>query len=81
MLEDWSYDEIESGRPETLVKAIERIEKLEKQLNLAKLYLKKYADEDSWIAATDAEWDTQDIFLDGCGYYPAQKALQEIDEC
>lgn len=35
MLQDWSYDEEESGRSETLVKAIERIEVLEKKLEIA----------------------------------------------
>ena len=35
MLQDWGYDEEESGRSETLVKAIEKIEVLEKKLEIA----------------------------------------------
>lgn len=35
MLEENTYDEIPSGRVDTLVKAIERIERLEKQLKIA----------------------------------------------
>lgn len=35
MLEDWSYQDIESGRSETLVKALDKIEILEKKLEIA----------------------------------------------
>ena len=36
MLKDYTYEEQESGRSETLVQSIEKIERLEKQLNIAK---------------------------------------------
>ena len=35
MLEEWNYTESESGRSETLIKAIEKIEILEKKLAIA----------------------------------------------
>lgn len=35
MLEENTYDEIPSGRVDTLVQAIERIERLEKQVEIA----------------------------------------------
>ena len=35
MLQDYTYEEQESGRSETLVQALERCERLEKQLNIA----------------------------------------------
>ena len=35
MLQDYTYEEQESGRSETLVRALERCERLEKQLNIA----------------------------------------------
>lgn len=38
-LEENTYDEIPSGRVDTLVQAIERIERLEKQLKIADSYL------------------------------------------
>lgn len=42
MLEEYTYQEQTSGRTDTLVKAIERIEKLEKQLAIAVEVLKYY---------------------------------------
>ena len=42
MLEEYTYDEIPSGRTDTLVKALEKIEKLEKQLAIAVEILKYY---------------------------------------
>ena len=35
MLEEYTYEEVPSGRTDTLVKALEKIEKLEKQLAIA----------------------------------------------
>lgn len=42
MLEEYTYNEIPSGRTDTLVKAIEKIEKLEKQLAIAVKVLEHY---------------------------------------
>ena len=36
MLQDYTYEEQESGRTDTLIQALERCERLEKQLNIAK---------------------------------------------
>lgn len=35
MLEEYTYEEVPSGRTDTLVKALEKIETLEKQLEIA----------------------------------------------
>ena len=35
MLQDYTYEEQESGRTDTLIQALEKIERLEKQLNIA----------------------------------------------
>lgn len=79
MLEEWSYDETESGRSETLIKAIEKIELLEKKLNLAIFTLKRYADEDNWDGPDEMhqEWFI-DSPLDG-GFKYAQKTLETIE--
>lgn len=42
MLEEYTYNEIPSGRTDTLVKALEKIEKLEKQLAIAVEVLEYY---------------------------------------
>ena len=42
MLEEYTYDEKQSGRTDTLGKALEKIEKLEKQLAIAVDVLKYY---------------------------------------
>lgn len=44
-LEENTYDEISSGRVDTLVQAVDRIERLEKQLEVAKdalIYAKEF---------------------------------------
>lgn len=41
-LEENTYDEIPSGRTDTLVKALDRCERLEKQLKIAVEALKNY---------------------------------------
>ena len=79
MLEEYSYTEKESGRSETLVKAIDKIELLEKKLNLAIFTLKRYADEDNWDGPDEMhqEWFT-DSPLDG-GFKYAQETLKTIE--
>lgn len=42
MLEEYTYNEIPSGRTDTLVKALDKIEKLEKQLAIAVEVLRYY---------------------------------------
>lgn len=80
MLEENTYDEIPSGRVDTLVKAIERIERLEKQLEVAIKAL-KYIYDDTKKGHTQC---------DACGYCSscetcinadwAEKALQQIKD-
>ena len=56
MLEENTYDEIPSGRVDTLVKAIERIERLEKQLKIAVEALKNLTNSDNWsVEQVDGE--------------------------
>ena len=42
MLQDYTYEEQESGRTDTLIQALEKIERLEKQLNIAIMALEFY---------------------------------------
>lgn len=79
MLQDWGYEEEESGRTETLVQALDKIELLEKKLNLAIFTLKRYADEDNWDGPDEMhqEWFT-DSRLDG-GFKYAQEAIETIE--
>ena len=41
MLQDYTYEEQESGRTDTLIQALEKIERLEKQLNIVAQHHKK----------------------------------------
>lgn len=80
MLEELSYDETESGRSETLIMAIEKIEKLEKKLNIALSCLKEYADEENnWVGHGDS---SADIWCGSGinGFDSAQTALKEIED-
>lgn len=80
MLDKYNYTEQGSGRVDTLVQAIERIERLEKQLEVAKEAL-KYIYDDTKKGHTQC---------DACGYCSscetcinadwAEKALQQIKE-
>lgn len=73
MLEPYNYSEQESGRSDTLVKAIERIEKLEKQLEVAVKALKTYADERTWYCC----FKNQCAYVDG---FEANEAIAKIKE-
>ena len=55
-LEENTYDEIPSGRTETLVQALDRCERLEKQLKIAAEALKELTNSDNWeIEQVDGE--------------------------
>lgn len=43
MLEEYTYEEQESGRTDTLIQALEKIERLEKQLDTAETILRELA--------------------------------------
>ena len=47
-LEEYSYEEVESGRSETLVKALEKIERLEAGLNKALFVIQEIIDADMY---------------------------------
>lgn len=56
MLKDYTYEEQDSGRVDTLVQAIERIERLEKQLEIAVKALKDLTNSDNWsVEQVDGE--------------------------
>ena len=72
-MEEFSYEEPKSGRIETLVEALDKCEKLEKQLKIAVEALKTYADERTWDCC----------IKNRCAYvtsYEADQALKQIKE-
>jgi len=56
MLDEYNYTETESGRSETLVKAIERIEVLERKLNIAMDTLHEILNDDLYNTDEDAAY-------------------------
>lgn len=84
MSDKYCDEEEENGRVETLVKTIDRIELLEKQLAIAIKALDEYADRENWYNIYDQ--DTLDVcplsradrWKNEYGYKPAQKALEKI---
>lgn len=82
MLDDYTYEEVESGRVETLVQAIDKIEILEKQLKIAVEALEYYDNKDNYdrhhqVVNGSNEWDSN-VMID-CGT-KAEQALQKIKE-
>ena len=82
MLDKYNYNDEPSGRVDTLAMALDKCERLERQLKIAVEALKEYAEEDNWE-------DCHAGFLDnpidyGCygyyGYQQAQEALLKIKE-
>lgn len=86
-IEPYNYNDEPSGRSETLIQALEKIERLEKQLKIAVEALGKYANKDNWqnhytIDLNDWELELK-VFDDGevnDGEFYAQEALQQIKE-
>lgn len=76
-----SADELnEQGRQsEVLIKALEKCEKLEKQLKIAVDCLKKYANENSWSDYEEGDVIYFDCIFKSLGYDLAQKALKKIE--
>ena len=79
-IEPYNYNDEPSGRSETLVQALEKIERLEKQLDIAKTYLKDIADSVDMYFDKDGRSlsFTQDVVM-GCGL-SANQALHDIKE-
>ena len=76
----------EQGRQsEVLVSAIERCERLEKQLFVATCALKNYANEMNWFNfyeedGDDSEEHIEALYFADYGYKTAQQALEQIKE-
>ena len=60
-LEEYSYDEVESGRGETLVKALEKMEKLEEGLNRALTVLQDIIDTDKYNLDEDRAYIEEEL--------------------
>lgn len=86
-IEPYNYNDEPSGRSETLVQALEKCERLEKQLEIAVEALNKYANKANWennytIDLNDWELELK-VFDDGevnNGEFYAQEALHEIKD-
>lgn len=61
MLEEYNYNEIESGRGETLVKALEKIERLEKGLDRALSVLQDIIDTDKYNLDEDRAYIEEEL--------------------
>ena len=82
MIEPYNYNDEPSGRSETLVQALDKIEKLEMKLSIAVEALKEYAEEDNWedchagFLANPIDYGCYGYY----GYQQAQEALAKIKE-
>lgn len=72
MSDKYCDEEEENGRVETLVKTIDRVELLEKKLELAKQTLGIYADHSGWYGENQERFTSQ-------GYKYAEDTLEEIN--
>ena len=86
-IERYNYNDEPSGRSETLVQALEKIERLEKQLEIAIKALEIYADKTNWDNHFTIEINNCEIevitFIEGTnkdGEFYAEKALNQIKE-
>lgn len=61
MLDKYNYTETESGRTETLVQAIEKIERLEKQYDRAKWWLNEIVKNHRYTPISTAEKALKDL--------------------
>lgn len=84
MIEPYNYNDEPSGRSETLVQALEKCERLEKQLKIAVSTLQAYAKKNMWDDAKTPDDDFYKIHPKCAwyvnGYEPAQTALKAIEE-
>ena len=83
MSDRYCEEEEENGRVETLVKTIDRVELLEKTLEIAMKALEEYADCENWyniydpLDACPLSWANK--WKNEYGYKPAQNALEKIN--
>lgn len=87
MIEPYNYNDEPSGRTDTLIQALEKCERLEKQLKIAIEALEIYADKTNWDNHFTIEINNCEIevitFIEGTdkdGEFYAKKALQQIKE-
>ena len=66
-------------KSDVVISAIEKCQKLEKQLKIAVDCLKKYANEDLWSDHEEGDVIYFDCIFKSCGYDFAQKALKKIE--
>ena len=67
-------------KSDVLVAALEKCEKLEKQLKIAVKCLEKYADDKRWQDFEEGDIVTFDVMFKPLGYTFAKKALKQIKE-
>ena len=86
-IEPYNYNDVPSGRTDTLTQALDRCERLEKQLKIAVEALEIYADKTNWDNHFTIEINNCEIevitFIEGTdkdGEFYAEKALQQIKE-
>lgn len=79
MLEEYTYEEQESGRSETLIEALERCERLEKQLKIAIGVLSQYAEAPTRNLARCALDRIAEIGGDYSHYWEQQ--IKELGKC
>lgn len=61
MLEEYNYTEQESGRSETLIQALDKIERLEKQYDRAKWWLNEIVKNHRYTPISTAEKALKDL--------------------
>lgn len=54
MIDKYNYNDEPSGRVDTLAMALDKCERLEKQLKIAEKYLKKLTHKEDWRLAREA---------------------------
>lgn len=69
MIDEYNYNDEPSGRADTLAMALDKCERLEKQLDIALKCLKEYADENYYLFPTYRN-----------GHERAKQALNKIKE-
>lgn len=78
MLEEYTYQEQPSGRTDTLVKAIEKIEKLEKQLAIAVEVLKYYENKRKCQKALEQIKEVENGNLSGNKRATKRKSVRKV---
>lgn len=83
-----SQDEVNQGgrKSDVVLSAVEKCERLQKQLDIAVKCLKQYADRDNWYntyrpnSLDECPIASKDIWKEEYGYKRAEKVLKKIEE-